>query len=147
MCSTTEPTTTNMTTGSDIPPHEDGTSNSLIKQEDNKHIRPLWLTTHPKAQVHKFDCEVDTGAWCTIMSLHIYRSILGDRRLEPPMMIITGYGDSLVANTGLCTALLLTGYQVLRKALFLAPRVDQLHSIGQKADGSLRLCLDPKRPQ
>ena len=35
-----------------------------------------------------------------------------------PMMIITKNGDSLVANTGSYTAVLLTGCQVLRKAMF-----------------------------
>ena len=45
--------------------------NSFNKQEDNKDIRPLWLTTCPKVQVYKFDCEVDTGAGCNIMPLYI----------------------------------------------------------------------------
>ena len=34
------------------------------------------------------------------------------------MMTITGYGDSPVAYTGSCTAVLLTGSQAPRKALF-----------------------------
>ena len=34
------------------------------------------------------------------------------------MMMITGYGDSLVTTTGSCTAVLLTGCQVPRKAMF-----------------------------
>ena len=92
--------------------------NGFNKLKDNRHIRPLWLTTHPKVQVHKFYCEVDTGAGCNIMSLCIYTSIFRDQRPELPMMIITGYGDSLVANTGSCTAVLLTGCHVLRKAIF-----------------------------
>ena len=70
--------------------------NSLNKQEDNKHIRLLWLATHPKAQVNKLDCKVDTGAECNIMPLYIYRSIFEDQRLELDMMMITGYGDTLV---------------------------------------------------
>ena len=36
-----------------------------------------WI--HPKAQVHKFDCEVDTWAGFNIMLLYIYRSKLGNR--------------------------------------------------------------------
>ena len=92
--------------------------NSFNKQEDNKCIRPQWLTTHHKAQVCKFDCKVDTGAGCNIIPLYIYRSIFRNQRPEPPMIIITGYGDSLVANMGCCIAVLLTGCQVLRKAMF-----------------------------
>ena len=91
--------------------------NSLNKQEDNKHIRPLWFATHPKAQVHKFDCEVDKGEGCNIMPLYIYRSIFRDKRLELPMMIITRYGDSLAITIGPCTAILLTGCQAPRKAM------------------------------
>ena len=34
------------------------------------------------------------------------------------MMTITMYGDTLVTATGLCTAVLLTRCQVLRKAIF-----------------------------
>ena len=93
--------------------------NSLNKQEENKHMRkPLWQTTHPKTHVHKFSCEADTRAWCSIMPLYIYRSIFRDMRPEPPMMTISGYGESLVANTGLCTAVFITGYQAPRKAVF-----------------------------
>ena len=92
--------------------------NSLNKQEDNKHIRPLWLTTHPKAQVHKFNYEVDTRAGCYIIPVHIFRSIFRDRRPELPHVIITGYDYSPVTNTGSCTAILITGCQVPRKAVF-----------------------------
>ena len=91
---------------------------SLNKQEDNKHIRPLKVKTCPKVQVHKFDCEVDTGPGCNIMPLYIYRSIFGDQKPEPSMMIITGCGDSPVPNTGLCTSELFIGYQAPRKAVF-----------------------------
>ena len=91
--------------------------NSLNKQEDNKHIRPLSLATPPKAEIHKSDCKVDTGVGCNIMPLYIYRSIFRSQRLELPMMI-TRYGNSLVITTGSCIAVLLTGCQAPRKAVF-----------------------------
>ena len=52
------------------------------------------------------------------MPLYIYRSIFRDQRPEPPSMIINGYGDSLVANTGSSSAVFLNGCQELRKAKF-----------------------------
>ena len=114
---TTQPTYTKRIVGSDIPPCEDSASEHLSNQED-KHIRPLWLTTYHMAQVHKFDCEVDIGAGCNIILLYIYRSIFGDQTPELPIRMITTYGDSMVTTAGLCKAVLLTWCQVPRKAMF-----------------------------
>ena len=89
--------------------------NSLNEQKDIKHICPLWLMTQHNAQVHKFNSEADNEVRCNIMPLYIYRAVFWDRRLEPPTVLTSGYGDSLVVNKGLCTAILLTGCQTLRR--------------------------------
>ena len=67
--------------------------NSLTKQEDKRHIWPPWLTAQLDAQVHQFDCEVDTGAGCNVMSLYIYRSLFEDKKPEPSTFSINGHGD------------------------------------------------------
>ena len=92
--------------------------NSLNKQEDNRHFQLLWLATQLNAQVSQFDCEVDSGAGCNIISLYIYRSLSGDKKLEPPTVFIDGYDDSPVKKQGSCTVVLLTGCQVSQKEVF-----------------------------
>ena len=71
--------------------------------------------TQQNTQVHKFDSEADTGVGCTVMPMYIYRAIFGDRRLEPPTVLISGYCDSPVANKGSCTTKLLTGCQTPKR--------------------------------
>ena len=70
--------------------------NSLSDQKDNKYIQPLWLTMQHNAKVHKFCSEVDIGVGSNIIPLYIYRAVSEDRRLEPPTVLISGYGDSLI---------------------------------------------------
>ena len=55
---------------------------NLNKEGDSKHIQPLWLMMQVSAQVHKTDCEGDTGAGCIIMPIYIYQALSGDRRLD-----------------------------------------------------------------
>ena len=71
-----------------------------------------------RAQIQKFNCEIDTGAGSKIMSLYIYQELFGDRRLELQTVHISGYGDSPVANKRSCTVVLLTCCQTPRKATF-----------------------------
>ena len=52
------------------------------------------------------------------MLLYIYKAILGDRRLEPTAILISGYGDSPVANKGSGTTILLIGCQTPWKTTF-----------------------------
>ena len=68
--------------------------NSLNKQEDNRLIQLLWLTTQLDAQVHQIDYEVYSGAECNIMPQYIYRLLFGDEKPEPPTIFINGYGGS-----------------------------------------------------
>ena len=85
--------------------------NSLNKQEDNKHIIPLWLATCPRLQSwHRSRVQCHTP--------YIYRLLFGDQRPELPMMMITRYGNSLVSTTESYIAVLLTGCQVPQKAMF-----------------------------
>ena len=81
--------------------------NSLNKQEDNRHIWLLWLTTQLDAQIHQFDCEINFRVGCIIMHQHIYRSLFRDRKPEPPTVFINGYSVFPVQNQGPCTVVLL----------------------------------------
>ena len=92
--------------------------NSLNKQEDKRHIWPLWMSTQLYAQVHQFDFEVDSGSGCKIIPLYICSSLFRDKKPQPPLVIISGYGDFSVKNLGLSTVTLLTGKQVWQKAVF-----------------------------
>ena len=87
--------------------------NCLNEQKDNKHIQPLWLLTQYNAKVDKCDSEVDIG-----VGSNIYRAIFGERRLKPPFVLISSYGDTLVVNKGSCKTILLIGCQTPRKAKF-----------------------------
>ena len=93
-------------------------ANSLNKQEDNMHIQPLWLRTQLDAQVHQFDCEVDSGARCNIMPLYIYGLLFRDKKPEPPIVFINGYGDYQGKNQGSWTAVHLTWCQAPQKAVY-----------------------------
>ena len=79
---------------------------SLNKQENNRHIQPLWLTTQLDAQVHQFDCEVDLEAGCNIMFLNIYRLMFGENKLEPLTLFINGYSDSPIKKSRLVQSLI-----------------------------------------
>ena len=50
--------------------------------------------------------------------LYIYRSLFKDQRPEPPTVLISRYGNSLVANQRSCPAVLLIGCQTPQKAVF-----------------------------
>ena len=85
---------------------------TLNKQEGSGHILQLWVSPQLDAQVHQFDCEVDSGAGCNkLLPLYIYRSLFRDKNLEYSTVLINGYGDSPVENEGSCTTVLLTGNQ------------------------------------
>ena len=73
-------------------------ANSLNKQEDNKHIPPLRMSIQQNGQVHQFNCKVNLGAGCNIMPLYIYMLLFKDQRPEPPTVLISGYGDSLISK-------------------------------------------------
>ena len=55
---------------------------------------------------------------CNILPLYIYRSLFKDQRPEPPTILISGYGDSPVADQGSCIAVLLTGCQMPQRTVF-----------------------------
>ena len=54
--------------------------NSLNKEEDYSHIWSLWVSTKYEAQVHHFDCKIDSGTGCNIVPLFIYRSLFRDKK-------------------------------------------------------------------
>ena len=92
--------------------------NSLNKQEDNRHVWLLWLTTQLDAWVCYFDCEFDSGAGCNVMPLYIYGSMFGNKKPKPCTVFINGYVDSPVKNHVSCTAIHLTECQEPQKAVF-----------------------------
>ena len=90
------------------------TVKSLNNPKHEPHIRPLWLSEGPEAQVFKIDCEVDTGAGCNILPLYKAKALFGNIRLDPPTVGINGYGDSPVENLGSCTVYMFHGRQKYR---------------------------------
>ena len=118
ICSTVQQISTKGNSGSHIPPHANSASKQHQPAEDNKHIQPPWLQTDHHVQVHRFNSEFNMGVGWNIMLLYIYRTIFGDSRLEPPVILISGYGDSPVANKGSGITILLTGCQTPRKSTF-----------------------------
>ena len=65
-----------------------GQVNSLKKWEDSRHIQPLWVSTQLDAQEHQFDCEVNSGAGCSIMPLYIYWLLFRDKKPNPPKVLV-----------------------------------------------------------
>ena len=91
--------------------------NSPNKQEDDRHILPMWMSTQLNVQLHQFDCEFDSRVGYNVMFLYTYRSLFRDKKLEPPTDLINGYSGSPVKNKELPTAALLTGNQAPQKTV------------------------------
>ena len=71
-----------------------------VDEDKNKHIRPLWLKVDGEENVHKVDCEVDTGAAATVMPMYLYKQICGNRALTPPTSRVSADGNQTVKNYG-----------------------------------------------
>ena len=118
LCSTTQPVSTKRITGSDIPPIDHCTS----EQPQQAGEQQAHQTTVVDNMSQGTGPQIWLWSWYwsrvqhhAPVHLHIN---FRDGRPELPKVIITRYGDSLVANTGSCTAILLSGCQAPRKAMF-----------------------------
>ena len=47
------------------------------KNNDNEHIRPLWVAHSRNSKIHQTDCEVNTGAGCNILPVHKAKELFG----------------------------------------------------------------------
>ena len=70
--------------------------------QSNPHIRPACLSLEPNSPIQKLNCEVDTGAGCTVLPYSILKSTFGDVTLKPATVRIITYDDNAVKVMGPC---------------------------------------------
>ena len=51
----------------------------LTNQEQGEHIRPLYYSKSLNSTPHEISCEVDTGAGCNVIPLHIAQKLYSDQ--------------------------------------------------------------------
>ena len=51
----------------------------LTNQEQGEHIRPLYYSNSLNSTPHQITCEVDTGAGCNVMPLHVAQKLYNDQ--------------------------------------------------------------------
>ena len=77
-----------------------------LKAMESEHIRPLWISTTATSQVHKVNVEVDTGADCNVIPVHLFSKIFGSKRPESSDARIQAYGGMPVTIVGKCTVII-----------------------------------------
>ena len=75
---------------------------SINCPQSNPHIRPAWLSLEPNSPIQKLNCEVDTGAGCSVLPYSILKSTFGDVTLKPATVRIIAYDDNVVKVMGSC---------------------------------------------
>ena len=49
----------------------------IIYDTSGKHIKPLWLSAANGGLIHQVECEIDSGAGCSVMPLYLHKSLSG----------------------------------------------------------------------
>ena len=75
---------------------------SINCPQSNPHIRPAWLSLEHNSPIQKLNCEVDTGAGCSVLPYSILKSTFGDVTLKPATVRIIAYDDNALEVMGSC---------------------------------------------
>ena len=72
---------------------------------DTEHIRLLWVSQAQKSRVYQTECEVDMGAGCNILPVHVVQQLFSQEwlvALDPPRVHIKAYSGQAVHSLGSC---------------------------------------------